>query len=60
MPSPGVVDVRIPLDVYPLHYNLELKPDIYTGNPDTFRFDGRVEILLDYISSREQAQHLDQ
>ncbi len=47
MSSPGVIDVRIPLDMYPLHYNLELKPDIYTGNPDTFRFDGSVEILLD-------------
>ncbi len=46
MSTPGVIDVRIPLDVYPLHYNLELRPDIYTGNPDTFRFDGRVEILL--------------
>jgi aminopeptidase N len=36
---------RLPRDVEPFHYDLELQPDIYTGAPPFF-FDGYVEIFI--------------
>jgi aminopeptidase N len=39
-------DVRLPLMVMPIHYDLMLKPDIYTGNSDTFSFSGDVSITI--------------
>ena len=43
---PPALDVRLPLKVTPLHYDLELTPDIYTGDPDTFTFSGHVRIRV--------------
>lgn len=36
-------DVRLPRSVIPIHYNVELKPDL---DPAVFRFDGFVDILI--------------
>lgn len=44
-------DVRIPPDLVPTYYNLELKPDIYSGDPDQFRHEGSVEIFLNCTKS---------
>lgn len=43
---PPPTDVRLPLNFYPLHYNVELKPDMYGSDPEKFTFDGKVEIFL--------------
>ena len=39
-------DVRLPLNFYPIHYNLELRSDMYGPDPENFTFDGTVEIFL--------------
>ena len=49
-PKPLPVDVRLPNDTVPDHYNVELKPDIYGDDPKKFTFEGKVEIFLDCIS----------
>ncbi len=36
-------DGRLPLDISPIHYNLEFTPDVYTGSPP-FLFSGSVEL----------------
>ena len=45
-PTPVQTDLRLPGTIVPYHYNLRLRPDIYTGNTSTFRFDGRVEMFF--------------
>ncbi|XP_014669353.1 PREDICTED: aminopeptidase N-like [Priapulus caudatus] len=37
-------DVRLPRGVVPLHYNVELRPNL---DPTVFKFDGWVEILIE-------------
>lgn len=44
-------DVRLPTDLHPTYYNLELKPDIYGDDPDKFQFEGYVEIFLNCTKS---------
>ena len=44
---PEPIDVRLPLNVYPLHYNLELKPDFYGPDPEAFSFEGKVEVFVE-------------
>ena len=44
-------DVRLPPELVPTYYNLELKPDIYGNDPDQFRFEGYVEIFLNCTAS---------
>ena len=39
-------DVRLPLNVIPVHYELMLRPDIYTGDNTTFSFSGDVTITI--------------
>ncbi|GAB1605730.1 aminopeptidase N-like, partial [Argonauta hians] len=37
-------DVRLPRSIVPLVYNLEMNPNIYSGNPSNFTFKGKVDI----------------
>ena len=39
-------DIRLPLNVRPLHYNVHLRPDIYGGDPELFNFTGSVAIYV--------------
>lgn len=41
---PDYKGVFLPKSLKPFEYTLEIKPDIYTGNPDSFSFDGYVKI----------------
>ncbi|CAH1790157.1 unnamed protein product [Owenia fusiformis] len=41
------VDVRLPTNLHPHHYKVELYPDMYKQNPEDFEFTGSVEILLE-------------
>lgn len=44
--APRITDVRLPKALTPILYNVELKPNIYNGMPETFTFDGYVNILM--------------
>ena len=39
-------DIRLPLNVRPLHYNVHLRPDLYGGDPERFDFTGSVAIYV--------------
>ncbi|XP_013400083.2 putative aminopeptidase-2 [Lingula anatina] len=39
-------DVRLPTTMLPNYYKLWLRPDIYGSDPETFTFDGVVEITM--------------
>ena len=39
--------MRLPLNVLPYHYNIELKPDLYNDDPDSFTFSGTVQIFVE-------------
>ena len=41
-----LTDVRLPLKVIPSRYDVTIKPDIYTGNTNTFVFSGNVSIMI--------------
>ncbi len=38
-------DVRLPLNLKPYHYNVELQAHLYSGPPEDFTFDGHVEVM---------------
>ena len=40
------ISFRLPLKVNPLHYNLELTPDIYCDDPMKFTLIGHVSIII--------------
>lgn len=44
-------DGRLPRDLSPYHYNVELRPDIYNKTPCYFGFDGIVSIYFTVINS---------
>ncbi|XP_064646003.1 aminopeptidase N-like isoform X2 [Lineus longissimus] len=44
--KPKVTDIRLPDTLVPVHYDLELTPDIYGTDPKTFRFQGKVKIIM--------------
>ena len=46
-PVGPTTDVRLPLDVTPVHYDLELRPDIYGDKEEDFIFTGRVGIEVE-------------
>ncbi|PAA72244.1 hypothetical protein BOX15_Mlig032987g1 [Macrostomum lignano] len=48
---PPVKDVRLPLTVKPIHYNLILAPFIYSNNASEFYFTGSVNISVAVQSS---------
>ncbi|XP_013408526.1 uncharacterized protein LOC106172388 isoform X2 [Lingula anatina] len=39
-------DVRLPADLMPSYYKLELRPDIYQDDPKGFNFSGKVDITM--------------
>ena len=41
---PEVQSARLPLDLIPIHYDVDIKADIYTGNPKNFSKSGHVRI----------------
>ena len=42
-----IKDVRLPIHLIPTTYDLVLKPNMYTDDPETFTFDGYVKIHMD-------------
>ncbi|KAL3885524.1 hypothetical protein ACJMK2_025576 [Sinanodonta woodiana] len=44
--SEHLTDVRLPRHVYPLSYDIELKPNMYEGDEKNFTFDGFVRIHI--------------
>lgn len=46
VPPTTVTDIRLPTDLEPVLYNVELKPNMYDGPVDQFTFDGYVAIHL--------------
>ncbi|XP_076080855.1 aminopeptidase N-like [Mytilus galloprovincialis] len=44
---PGSRSVRLPLNLYPVLYDLELQPFIYDRNPADFYFKGKVKIEME-------------
>ncbi|CAC5387007.1 ANPEP [Mytilus coruscus] len=44
---PGGRSVRLPLNLYPVLYELELQPFIYGSNPVDFYFKGKVKIEME-------------
>ena len=51
-PSPGQSDegYRLPSDLKPIYYDLDLAPDIYGDDPATFSFQGHVGIVMECVS----------
>ncbi|KAJ8311347.1 hypothetical protein KUTeg_010702 [Tegillarca granosa] len=43
-PNDVTINVRLPRSVLPQHYDLELKPDIYGNEPESFRFYGHSSL----------------
>ncbi|XP_052097491.1 aminopeptidase N-like isoform X1 [Mytilus californianus] len=51
---PGGRDVRLPLNLYPVLYELELQPFIYETNPTDFYFIGKVTIEMECRQSTNE------
>lgn len=51
---PGGRDVRLPLNLYPVLYELELQPFIYETNPTDFYFSGTVTIEMECRQSTNE------
>lgn len=47
------INLRLPGTIVPYHYNLRLRPDIYTGNSSTFSFDGHVEVFFSVANTTD-------
>lgn len=39
-------DVRLPGDIVPVHYDVRLRPDIYSADPNDFNFNGTVNMIF--------------
>ena len=46
MPPNVTRNVRLPLNLYPTLYDVELQPQMYSGNPKEFFFNGSVRIEM--------------
>ena len=44
--SQALRDVRLPRSNIPTLYDIRLKPDIYSGNPEQFKFTGHITISI--------------
>ena len=44
--APPVIDVRLPTDLEPILYTVELQPNMYEGEPADFTFNGSVSIEI--------------
>ncbi|KAK3105085.1 hypothetical protein FSP39_016956, partial [Pinctada imbricata] len=42
--QPVLTNIRLPRNLIPVHYNLTLRPNIFTGNPANFSSTGHVSI----------------
>ncbi|XP_060073379.1 aminopeptidase Ey-like [Ylistrum balloti] len=42
-----ITDTRLPTSVKPLHYELNLRPEMYNDKPETFTFNGTVAIKVE-------------
>ncbi|XP_059161761.1 uncharacterized protein LOC131944899 [Physella acuta] len=51
--KPKVTDVRLPKNVVPLHYNVELQPNMYLPDPANFTFKGSVKIWIKCITASD-------
>ena len=47
---------RLPTDLAPYHQNIVLRPHIYSGDTDTFYFDGRTEIFFNVLKATNTFQ----
>ena len=45
------VDVRLPDTLIPVHYWLTIRPDIYTGDPETFGFNATSTVEIDVLKA---------
>ena len=48
------IDYRLPETLEPYFYTLYLKPDIYTGSPETFTFTGKVVMNFTCLKSTKE------
>ncbi|KAK7497860.1 hypothetical protein BaRGS_00010994 [Batillaria attramentaria] len=48
-----VTDVRLPLSLDPVYYDVELQPFMYGGNPGAFSFRGFVRIVLKCLTATD-------
>jgi len=46
------LDGRLPTDLLPVHYNVEIQPDIYQPQPP-FPFSGKVEIIINCVTATD-------
>lgn len=51
--KPKVLDVRLPLTLDPIYYDLELQPYMYSGNRDEFSFRGFVRIVVKCVRATD-------
>ncbi|XP_041356302.1 aminopeptidase N-like [Gigantopelta aegis] len=51
---PKVTDVRIPTDLEPILYTIELQPNMYEGDVKQFTFDGYVRIKMKCVRPTKQ------
>ena len=47
------LDIRLPGSITPVHYDIQIRPDIYGDNPENFKFSGSVIITVDVKSSTD-------
>lgn len=45
------VDVRLPKTLVPVGYLVQIRPDIYTGNPETFGFNGTASVKFEVLEA---------
>lgn len=42
-----LTDIRLPLHLVPISYDLTIQPNMYSGDSENFTFDGHVKIYMD-------------
>lgn len=42
-----LTDIRLPLHLVPISYDLTIQPNMYSGDSKNFTFDGHVKIYMD-------------
>ncbi|KAK6184963.1 hypothetical protein SNE40_007302 [Patella caerulea] len=45
-PTAPTIDYRLPTNTRPYHYNVDLQPNMYSGDPEAFNFQGSVKIWI--------------
>ncbi|ESP00388.1 hypothetical protein LOTGIDRAFT_238559 [Lottia gigantea] len=49
--KPAKIDVRLPLHMEPIHYDVELQPNMYNNKPETFTFNGYARIHMKCVAA---------